>query len=107
MHKATSLLAVGPGKLDEVAFKPKSVAGVKNFLSVTGRADVVAIYDGTYEKIVEMPGKVGTLLGVTELRPRQDSRVQGPVGTFLANESCLEPKTNPMVRVVPDTNFGG
>lgn len=64
MPKAASLLTVEPGRVDDVASKVRSVAGVKDVLAVTGRADVVAFYEGSYEKIVEIAGKVGTVPGV-------------------------------------------
>jgi len=50
--------------VDDVASKVRSVAGVKDVLSVTGRVDVVAFFEGSYEKIVEIAGKVGTVPGV-------------------------------------------
>jgi len=50
--------------VDDVASKVRSVAGVKDVLTVTGRVDVVAFYEGSYEKIVEIAGKVGTVTGV-------------------------------------------
>jgi len=64
MPKAASLLTVEPGRVDEVATRVRSIAGVKDTLAVTGRVDVVAFYQGTYEKIIETAGKVGTLPGV-------------------------------------------
>jgi uncharacterized protein with GYD domain len=64
MPKAASILTVEPGRVDDVASKVRSVAGVKDVLTVTGRADVVAFYEGSYEKIVEIAGKVGTVPGV-------------------------------------------
>jgi hypothetical protein len=64
MPKAASILTVEPGKVDDVASKVRSVAGVKDVLTVTGRVDVVAFYEGSYENIVEIAGKVGTVLGV-------------------------------------------
>jgi hypothetical protein len=64
MPKAASILTVEPGSVDDVASKVRSVAGVKDVLTVTGRVDVVAFYEGSYEKIVEIAGKVGTVLGV-------------------------------------------
>ena len=64
MPKATSLLTVEPGRVDDVASKVKSVAGVKDALAVTGRVDVVVFYEGTYDRVAEIAGKLGTLPGV-------------------------------------------
>jgi hypothetical protein len=64
MPKAASILTVEPGRVDDVASKVRSVAGVKDVLTVTGRVDVIAFYEGSYEKIVEIAGKVGTVPGV-------------------------------------------
>jgi len=64
MPKAASLLTVEPGRVDDVASRVRSVAGVKDVLAVTGRVDVVAFYEGSYEKIVETAGKVGSVPGV-------------------------------------------
>jgi len=64
MPKAASLLTVEPGTVDNVVSKVKSVAGVKDALTVTGRVDVVAFYEGTYERVAEIAGRLGTLPGV-------------------------------------------
>lgn len=64
MPKAASLLTAEPGRVDDVASRVRSVGGVKDVLPVTGRVDVVVFYEGTYEKIMEIAGKVGTVQGV-------------------------------------------
>ncbi|MHA1632427.1 MAG: hypothetical protein ACTSXC_06430 [Candidatus Freyarchaeota archaeon] len=61
--KAVVLVTAAPGKVDQVA-KAVRELGVKEVLSVTGRADVVAFLEGSREEIL---GKVKKIFEIGDV----------------------------------------
>lgn len=64
MVKAAILITVAPGKVDDVAGKVKVLEGVSDVLTVTGRADVIALSAGTFEEISKVISRIGRIEGV-------------------------------------------
>jgi DNA-binding Lrp family transcriptional regulator len=64
MVKAAILVYVAPEKVDEVAGKVRALKHVTDVLTVAGRADVVALCEGTFEDISTVVRKVGEIDGV-------------------------------------------
>lgn len=64
MVKAITLITVAPGKLEEVEKRIKIVEGVKDSFTVTGRADIVVYFEGSYEEICRIVKELGGIEGV-------------------------------------------
>jgi DNA-binding Lrp family transcriptional regulator len=62
--KAAILVTVAPGKVDDVAGKVRALEHITDVLTVAGRADVVALCEGTFEDISTVVRKVGEIDGV-------------------------------------------
>ena len=61
MPRAVTLLTTSPGKAYDVATKVRAVEGVKDVLTVAGRADVAVLLEGSFEEIPT------TLSGIEEV----------------------------------------
>jgi len=64
MVKAAILVTAAPGKVDDVAGKVRALEHVTDVLTVAGRADVVALCEGTFEDISAVVRKMGEIDGV-------------------------------------------
>lgn len=64
MVKVATLITTEPGKVDEVEGRVKALEGVDDAFTVTGRADIIALFAGTFEEISKIIGEIGKIEGV-------------------------------------------
>jgi hypothetical protein len=64
MVKAAILITTAPGRVDDVASKVRALKHITDVLTVAGRADVVALCEGTFEDISLVVWRVGEIDGV-------------------------------------------
>jgi len=64
MPRGVSLITTFPGKMDDVATGVRAVQGVREALTVAGRADIAAIFEGSFEEISKILNGIQKVEGV-------------------------------------------
>lgn len=64
MPRAVTLVTTFPGKVDDVAAGVRAVEGVKDVLTVAGRADVAVLSEGSFDEIPKILSAIQKVEGV-------------------------------------------
>ena len=64
MPRAVALITTSPGKMDGVAAGVRAVKGVRDVLTVAGRADVAVLFEGSFEDIPKILSRIQKVEGV-------------------------------------------
>jgi len=64
MPRAVTLITTSPGKVDDVATGVRAVKGVREVLTVAGRADVAVLFEGSFEEIPKILSGIQEVEGV-------------------------------------------
>jgi len=64
MPRGVTLITTFPSKIDDVATGVRAVQGVREALTVAGRADIAAVFEGSFEEIPKILSGIQKVEGV-------------------------------------------